>query len=196
ASLTFTWTPPADDGGGVAGYSIEVGQAPNPIPNETMDIGNAAIYKTAALLPGVYYIGLRAVDYSGHWGPTANGGPYIVEVPWNPDLTPYQPAGWASPYVIRQSADATSSNVPAPTTLLGYAPTYSNEAWANIGTGNVAGTIRNYQMVNGAWSGAWVQPNNTLQPGYYFTFINHFLNTSFVPGGVHTLAPLLDGAEI
>ncbi|MFN8586208.1 MAG: CARDB domain-containing protein [Candidatus Eisenbacteria bacterium] len=48
------------------------------------------------------------------------------------DPEPVQPAGWAGPLVPRPVADATSTNVPLPTTLAGdTAPTYVNVAVLN-----------------------------------------------------------------
>jgi len=58
------------------------------------------------------------------------------------NLVPNQPAGWAWPLVPRPTNDATSTSVPAPTSLAGDATaTYLNSAWRNAGAA-ASGTFR------------------------------------------------------
>ncbi len=134
ATLNMTWTRPDDDGSGVVAYAYAVGLGAPPAVPTTANLGDVTSWASQPLSPGNWYFGIRAVDGTGHWGPTATAGPFGIGPLGAPDLQPYTPDGWAGSFVPRATADAGESNVIAPTAPLPAAPAaiYVNFAWANF----------------------------------------------------------------
>ena len=134
ATIAFSWTTPADDASGVAGYSVLV-SANGAAPDQVQDLGAVTSFTTNFLTPGTWYFAIRAVDRAGRWSTdVVTAGPYTI-LPGEPaDLEPYARTGWAYPVVPSTLGNANANSCPAPTTLVGGgAPLYFNTCGTNTG---------------------------------------------------------------
>lgn len=106
-----------------------------------------------------------------------------------PNLQPYQPAGWSLPLVPRGAADAAWNSVPWPPTLPGDAlSTYWNESCWNAGTTSTGVTFVNHLRIDGVAVATYTWP--VLPAASYSTHTNGGPLT--VRGGRHTFELRVD----
>ncbi len=106
-----------------------------------------------------------------------------------PNLQPYQPAGWAYPLVPRGAPDAAWNNAPAPTTLPGNTvSTYWNESCWNAGSSATPSTFLNQLRIDGGVYEWYSWP--ILSPFSYSTHTN--AGPVIVRGGRHTFELRVD----
>ncbi|MCW2921845.1 MAG: hypothetical protein JWL76_1719 [Thermoleophilia bacterium] len=76
STLHAHWAPATDEHSGIRGYSVEIDQVPDTIPDATSDTTSPDNGSTSA--PGTYFVHVRAIDRSGNPGPTSHAGPWVV----------------------------------------------------------------------------------------------------------------------
>ncbi len=196
---TITWTTAPDDWSGISGYSVLVSHNATDVPDYTEDIGNTFTYTTGDVGTGSSYFTIRAHDRAGHWSSSiARYGPMVVRAAFSADVRPWPDTGWDYALVPRPAADATTSEVPAPTTLAGNAAsTYWNLSVQNIGEEAAPYGWRSYIYLDGSWYTQRSLPTN-LPSGSYQKWINQGPMT--VRGGRHMFSvksdPLQEYSEM
>ena len=193
-TIDFSWSRPADDASGVAGYSVLITTTGPALPTTTKTIDNVTTTTTATLAPGTYWFNLRAVDRAGRWAIVqTTAGPYTIRAAEPSNLAFKSLTGWASVVVPRGAADATAGNVPFPTTLTGEtASTWWNTAFQN--TGDVATST--FFQVNGLVDGRQASGWGVGHPLAGLTSMSALnLGTVTVKGGRHVFEVRLDGSD-
>jgi hypothetical protein len=76
--LAVSFPGAADDGTGVAGYSVVFDHRPNTLPDAVVDVTAPAAVRTVA--DGRWYVHVRTVDGGGVWAARAvQAGPYVID---------------------------------------------------------------------------------------------------------------------
>lgn len=194
-TIDFTWSHPADDASGVAGYAILVTTTGPALPPSSMSIGDVTTYTTATLAPGTYWFNLRPVDRAGRWciAPTTFG-PVTIRTAEPSNLAFKTLAGWGSVLVPRNAADATAANVPLPTTLTGEAAsTWWNTSFQNTGDVATSTFFQVNALVDGKLASGW-GVGGPLGGLTSMTALN--LGSMTVPGGRHVFEARLDASDV
>ena len=105
---------------------------------------------------------------------------FTVSPPPQPNLAPYQPAGWSDKIAISTNAGATTDS-PSPTTA---DTLYAAWAVANSGTATVSNSFSTTLSVDGVLRGTWTNPP-PLAPSSYVSITNLLIGTLNV--GLHTV---------
>jgi calcineurin-like phosphoesterase family protein/PASTA domain-containing protein/Big-like domain-containing protein len=80
ATIEVTWSPAADAGSGVDGFSYAWTQSPSTTPDAMSEADETAMATTSAgLADGDWWFHLRTVDKLGHWSDAVHRGPFRID---------------------------------------------------------------------------------------------------------------------
>jgi len=116
------------------------------------------------------------------------GAEFLYPHAGRPDMTWYVPAGWFGPIVPRNTADATDTYAPLPSTLNGNGVFYMNAAVTNAGSDCATPGSEDAGFIDGGW--VWTSPwGGTWWSGQNLNVLNAGL---WIPGGRHALRVEID----
>ena len=196
ATATIGWTRATDDWSGVEGYAWRISSGSAQAPYFTKNLDDVTSFTTEPLAPSTdWYFTIRAHDRDGKWSASyATYGPMRVRAPFSADVRPWPDTGWSDSIVPRATADATTSSVPAPTTLTGEsAATYYNLSIQNTGEEQAPYGWTNAIYIDGVWATALTLPTN-LNASAYYKWVNRGPLT--VRGGRHIISVYTDSDEV
>lgn len=193
-TITYTWTRAPDDLSEVNGYCVSMSLNAPAAPDTTFNLPDVMSYTTEDVGPGRWYFNIRAQDRAERWATQyASYGPIEVRAAFSADVRPWADTGWATPLVPRPTADATNTNVPLPTALVGdAASTYYSLCIQNIGEDAAPYGWENTVYVDGWQQNQLYLPSN-LGSGLYYKWPNRGPTT--IRGGRHTLSVWTDSNE-
>lgn len=119
-------------------------------------------------------------------GKAALANTFILEVERTPpDLIPAPLAGWYAPLVPRPAPDAVVNSAPAPTALVGFAPTWLNTTIRNSSPSGAATTLARHSV-----DGVLTTSLNTggISSNSAVAWYSSFAPVLVLPGGRHTLS--------
>ncbi len=133
ATVDISWNVPDDDVSGIAGYSLcwSMGQVVEPDSVE-IEVTTAHVL-SSPLVPGNWYLSVRAMDRAGHWATQySSTGPFVIREADPVNLEPVYYPNWQWPLVL--SSELTSpDDVSVSEHLIGRGETYWNFAMVNSG---------------------------------------------------------------
>lgn len=193
-TVDLTWTRAYDDMSGVRGYCYSISANAPAAPGYNFDLADVMSFTTEDLGVGTWYFNIRAQDRAERWSTQyASYGPIRIRATFSADVRPWPDAGWAYALVPRPFADATSTNVPAPSALTGdAASTYYSLCIQNIGEDPAPYGWDNTVYVDGVFQNLLALPVNLPYPQYY-KWLNR--GPATVRGGRHTFSVWTDSDE-
>lgn len=138
SSISMGWLHAPDDASGVEDYSVAVTLNAPQLPNPAVNVSGSRTWRSSQLVPGVYYVSVRARDRAGNWsGNYMQAGPYVVIAATPPNIVIGDKTGWAERVVPRSVNDSGFQTVPAPTILYGDV----RQTWWNVNLWNMGQSL-------------------------------------------------------
>lgn len=188
---TFFFSDATDDDSGVAGYRIDVANAPGPPGAGAIEIDLDSISWPFALSPGWWYANVRTVDRAGNQSSTRTYGPMVIGAAGQVDLALSRPGLWEDEVIVRHDASATATAAAVETTLLADTDTWLSFTSSNVSSSSAAvSPFSHLVRLDGSNLAFPGFSPGTMIPGQEFQVLN---NGPFrVPGGRHNFTFELD----